>query len=504
MTTPILGVQLITLFEFAASIAIICIIFARYIKRSFKTKGEQAIYDDVLIPFQVGAWATLILIAVTYPSLDRLDAKQVAVVEFLLLIQTPLYTLLLIGRYFSGLLHRTIELIEFTIERGTSEKAVLVAHLSDAHIPEQTTIEGEIDCRQALEACSKALSWAMPRCHFLCLTGDVTDTGSETEWHHFDEMCRANAIDRERLLIVPGNHDISLETGVSPIMRNITEDFEKRCFNYIRTVIVNCPDSWEFIHNGKRFLIKKYFEKPFSDYIPSYRTYPPEVSILPAKPVSNWYLHAPKILLQYATKFGTAGFAWPTEDSPLMSDLMKILFPIVFFENENYLIVGLNSNTEGAFGVTDGAFGALGSDQLRRLKLLLGSAGTKQVLVLVHHHVGMPRRIKAKFGKKAYQLKFLQLTDARKLLRVLAPCNATIFHGHKHVAYAAKFEKTIIISAGSLCYGDIAGGRDSAAIYSMSHDGHVYLAGSNAIKADSLIPPTSFAATMTESSLRAT
>ncbi|MEZ0003181.1 metallophosphoesterase family protein [Sinorhizobium fredii] len=205
---------------------------------------------------------------------------------------------------------------------------------------------------------------------------------------------------------------------------------------------------------------------------------PPVVDLVPAKPGTYHYLHASKTVEKRATEFG-GKYAWPTKEKALMSDLMEALFPIIFLDDSKFLVIGLNSCIEGAFGVTDGAFGKVGADQLVRLSKILSRAGSRRVLILVHHHVGIPMRIKQKFGRK---LKFLQLVDARKLLDALEPYHATIFHGHKHIAYSAKFGNTTIISAGSACYGDILDNSQSAVIYSIPEVGQIRIVDAKHIK----------------------
>ncbi|MBY3489432.1 metallophosphoesterase family protein [Rhizobium laguerreae] len=483
MTTPILGIALDWILLVASLFGISLILFSRYMNRFFKTKGELAVYGDLFIPIKILGWALLGLAVYIYVTSGSIESRHVAVIEYILIIQLPLSTFVLVWVPLLPLFHRTIRLAEIDIKDSTTALGVRIAHLSDCHLPETTTIEGELSSGSVSKATASALSWALPRSHFVFLTGDVTDTGSPGEWAIFKQLCEQIKFDREKLLVIPGNHDISLETGFSPPQRNITEGFEKRCLNFIANVIVDCPKTWEFVHESMSFKIIDYFQAAFVSYIDDYRKYPPEVAVLPAKPSSLYYLRAPEILCQSAERFEKQGLCWPTRSSPLASDLMKILFPIVFFHNDDFVIIGLNSNINGSRGVVDGAFGRIGEDQLRRLELLLNVAKGRRVLILVHHHIGMPERIKRTFGNKSYQLKFLQLIDAKKLLKLIDRHDVVVFHGHKHVAYFARSKKSVIISAGSVCYGDVAASRDSAVIFSVPADGNVQRVSSCSIRA---------------------
>ncbi|WP_283196638.1 metallophosphoesterase [Rhizobium sp. BT04] len=483
MTTPILGITLNELLLVATLVGISLVLFSRYMKKFFKTRGELAVYDGLFIPIQILGWALLVVPVYIYLVSESLEYKQVAIIEFILIIQLPVFTFVLVGVPLLPFFHRTVRLGEIDIKGSTTAQGVRIAHLSDCHLPETTTIEGDLPSASVSKATASALSWALPRSHFVFLTGDVTDTGSPGEWAIFKQLCKQIKLDREKLLVIPGNHDISLETGFSPPQRNITEGFEKRCLNFIANVIVDCPKRWEFVHENQSFKIIDYFQAAFTSYIDEYLKYPPEVSVLPAKPSSIYYLKAPEILRQRADQFERQGLCWPTRSRPLMSNLMEIIFPIVFFHNDEFVIIGLNSNIEGSMGVADGAFGRIGQDQLRRLELLLNVAKGRRVMILVHHHIGMPERIKNKFGRKSYQLKFLQLADARKLLKLIDGHDVVVFHGHKHVAYSARSKKAVIISAGSICYGDIAESRDSAVIFSVPAEGDVQRVSSYSVRA---------------------
>lgn len=474
MLTPILGIPVSTFVASISLVGLALIVLCKSVGRRFVKKGEKAVYENIAMPLSVIGWGMFGIGGYLYIVSASLTQKQAAIIEAIFIFNMPLSTAMMILVLLSGLLHRSIELSEIDLNERTNSAPVLaIAHLSDSHIPEGLTMEGELGAEDVSRALAAAVSWAHPRSNFLFFTGDATDTGSEGEWARFQRICEDSGIDRKKLLLIPGNHDISLETGFSPLNRNITEGFERRCLNYVKNTIVDCPPSWEFIYGNRSYKIQRYFDGIFSSYLKDYHQYPPRVEVLPAKPISKWYLQAQEKLIESAKKFERNGFCWPTESKPLVSDLMEILFPIVFFHNDDFVIIGLNSNTEGSYGVIDGAFGKLGGEQIRKLAAILEAAKARKILILVHHHVGIPKRIVAEFGKSGFQLKFLQLRDAKKLLKLADKHDVTIFHGHKHVAYTAMHNNTVIVSAGSICYGDIASGRDAATIFAIPTRGPI-------------------------------
>jgi hypothetical protein len=164
---------------------------------------------------------------------------------------------------------------------------------------------------------------------------------------------------------------------------------------------------------------------------------------------------------------------WPKANRALYSDLINIVYPMIFFFSSRILILGLNSCPDGAEGVLDGAFGRIDHEQLRRLGNLLELAGSRRVVILIHHHVGVPSRIKAHFKNKreSLHLRYLQMTNAKTLLKMLKGRNVAIFHGHKHVGYQAKIDNVMVFSAPSITYGDIAGKVSPIAHYLIPTNG---------------------------------
>jgi hypothetical protein len=110
---------------------------------------------------------------------------------------------------------------------------------------------------------------------------------------------------------------------------------------------------------------------------------------------------------------------------------------------------------------------------MSRLEILLELAGTRRIVILIHHHVGVPSRIKTHFRNKgeSLQLRYLQMTNAKALLKVLKDRDVVIFHGHKHVGYQARIDNVMVISAPSITYGDMAGDVSPIAHYLIPTNG---------------------------------
>ncbi|MEZ0003182.1 metallophosphoesterase family protein [Sinorhizobium fredii] len=222
-----------------------------------------------------------------YFEQDDLNEKDLKIIIYLATFALPFMSLALVARHFIHLFHRTTPLIEFGIDRGNNDNALLISHISDTHIPETTTIEGGLKAAEVASASSNALSWATANSCFIFLTGDVTDTGSDLEWETFKRLCCDGTVEKTKLFVVPGNHDTTLELEFSPPNRNRTKGFEKRCFNFIDNVILyNMPD-WTFLVRDQQISISNFFNTDILNYIELYKN---ESAGRGSSPSKTWYL----------------------------------------------------------------------------------------------------------------------------------------------------------------------------------------------------------------------
>jgi calcineurin-like phosphoesterase family protein len=99
-----------------------------------------------------------------------------------------------------------------------------VAHLSDLHLmgepygfrlgsgrdgPRGNGAVARALDRVAAEDRARRLGWVL-------VTGDVTDAGRNAEWIAFAEALSAHPGLRDRLLILPGNHDVNIVDRANP------------------------------------------------------------------------------------------------------------------------------------------------------------------------------------------------------------------------------------------------------------------------------------------------
>jgi 3',5'-cyclic AMP phosphodiesterase CpdA len=456
----------------ALAISIFHIVFPYFIRKRFVTPGEEQVYYQAFTAFPLsGLFAAPIVAYYSFVQPEGVFDFDSKLYLGLLLLAWPYITILFLS---SGVLVRSIEIHEATVECPTDVSAftrnnpalLFATHISDGHIPEAMTMEGGKPINEAIDRTTEALQAGvhyltqLPQ-WFIFYTGDVTDTGSDAEWLAFSRACGATNVDLDRLFIVPGNHDLSLEARDSIPERG----FERRCANFVRHVLKG-RSTWAYLSGHTLKPIKTLFEGKGGEYMDIYARFPPVVR-------GYSYDHRTFVRVEPSEQMEEAlsdisdDCDWPKANRALYSDVMKIVYPMIFAFSSRILILGLNSCPQGAEGVLDGAFGTIDHEQMSRLEDLLELAGSRRVVILIHHHVGVPSRIKAHFKNKgeSLNLRYLQMTNAKTLLKMLRGRNVAIFHGHKHVGYQAKIDNVMVVSAPSITYGDIAGAVSPIAHY---------------------------------------
>ena len=68
----------------------------------------------------------------------------------------------------------------------------------------------------------------MPILDLVLVTGDMTDAGRSTEWAEFHEALRAYPWLAERILMVPGNHDVNIVDRANPARLDLPGSPNKR------------------------------------------------------------------------------------------------------------------------------------------------------------------------------------------------------------------------------------------------------------------------------------
>jgi len=370
------------------------------------------------------------------------------------------------------------------LEEGTvvpKTQPLRVAHLSDLHIPVIETMEERLPSAPVTENVSAAIKWAASVADIVAITGDVTDSGAEQEWAIFESICFSLSEDeRKKILFVPGNHDLTVLDGpdldvVAESSTRQNTGFDTRCWLLCQSLTRLSGLDWKFESEGKIYSVHRVLQDAKS-YADLYRKNPPgwvlNRNIQATSPNIEVFRPSPH-LESFVAQATRAGSIFPNQTHRSYRDAVALLYPMAMFENDGFLVIGVNSSFSAAAIAPRAAIGTIGRSQRRRLAKLLEKAGNRAVIILVHHHIGFPprvfrklwalrsRKLEKKFRPRIAALaahlliKFLAVTDASataRLLRQISRC--VVLHGHKHIGYQACLGKARIISSPSVTFGD--------------------------------------------------
>lgn len=307
-------------------------------------------------------------------------------------------------------------------------KKVLVAQISDLHT----------DSNAPSNSDPTALALALvANANIIALTGDLTDTGSATEWQNFLALPLISAGD-PRIVITPGNHDLNtwnrgLFRSAWTIEAYPLTEANRRAYLYLQVV--------SRVMGDRTWLVC-----PFTNAVRRY---------------SDVYAQALPGLKAWDNKDGEHEFIVPGK-------FLDLLFPMAVKSTSNGNDSGLMCIVWNTVKPNRWAFlnsiGELGSEQVQRAKKLLEHAMFVELpfLHLMHHQIAMPRsKVKSKdhhAGKLlALHILGMGLETAEHFLEFIRirSQRTCILHGHHHKYFICKEKKSgaMIVSCPSSKYG---------------------------------------------------
>lgn len=392
---------------------------------------------------------------------------------------------------------------------GGAPNAVLMAHITDTHITVADDVArwdggrgGSTHLREFTDLCTKL------RPTYICVSGDMTDTGHPREWIRFAEQIR-NCHGSSHVIVAPGNHDLSQYYGevdqgkarryiefqaalnpsvhtasgkplsallveaserVQPKLKATLDDIRaaNRFFNrigYSAQFFAGIPAPY-YIKKANLFLEHKAYlagrtPQDLEDMRRGY-IYP---DWLPVPDDFDWRTFAIEVLID----------EW-------FQEVWDSLFPLCFTDSLNRaMFFVLNSTSLVSTSISDSAVGSVGQEQLRRLNTLLSKLPpkTRSVIVVSHHtpfrrpgewRLPLPRPLYSRSGwKRASQLlselAFLphDAQQARSLLDSLAQtadrnqaANFFFLSGHRHRRSIGRIGRVLALEGGSLADGAAA------------------------------------------------
>jgi hypothetical protein len=299
-----------------------------------------------------------------------------------------------------------------------------IAHLSDVHVVGERygfRIEsgrsgprGNVRLKRVL-AKLQALHAKAPLDAIL-ITGDMTDAGSSAEWAEFLEVIAANPKIAERVLVLPGNHDLNIVDRANPARMDLPTSPNRR-LRQIRALSAIAA------LQGRRVRVVDYAEGCLGKTL--------EEALQPHLKAMIRFADAARPRLSYA-----------------VTELWAKVFPMVLppDRDDGLGIILLNSNADTHFSFTN-ALGMVSAEQVRGLEIARERYPRACWIIALHHHVvEYPRPARALSERIG-----TALINGNWFVRQLQPLagRAVLMHGHRHIDWIGECAGLLIVSAPS-------------------------------------------------------
>lgn len=316
-------------------------------------------------------------------------------------------------------------------EPSNVSKAWRVAHLSDLHtVGEQFGFriesgrsgpQGNGQLVRALRTLDEVA--AREPIDAILVTGDITDAGLSTEWAEFLAIAGSFPRLAQRMLLIPGNHDVNVVNRVNPAQFDLpTSPFKKlRKIRALSALNAIQGDKVHVVDRSKRQLGATL-----------------EQSITP-------YLAA-------LTKFAESGRPRP---HAMLEELWSSIFPMVMppQRDDGVGVILMNSNADTHFSFTN-ALGMVSADQFSRVEIALSQFPKAAFIICIHHHIieypqaasAISERIGTALINGHWFLRRLQLFGGRII----------VMHGHRHIDWLGQCGSFPIVSGPSTVMGETA------------------------------------------------
>jgi hypothetical protein len=248
------------------------------------------------------------------------------------------------------------------------------------------------------------------------MTGDMTDSGRSAEWAEFLEALALYPRLRERVLMLPGNHDLNVVDRANPARLDLPMAPNKR-LRQMRAISVFAALQGQRVRVVDRAGGR--LGGTLADVVEPYRA--------------------------RITEFADSGQLLLS--APL-AELWAAVFPMVVPpEPEDGLgIILLNSNAETHFSFTN-ALGLISAEQIRGIKIAIAQYPRASWLIALHHHpVEYPHAAKALSERIG-----TALINGSWFVRRLRPLagRVALMHGHRHIDWIGECSGLLIVSAPS-------------------------------------------------------
>ncbi|MBI5113230.1 MAG: metallophosphoesterase [Rhodovulum sp.] len=299
-----------------------------------------------------------------------------------------------------------------------------IAHLSDIHIVGET-YGFRIECGRAGPRGNERLAQVLATLEavharepldLVLVTGDVTDAGRSAEWAVFFDLLAAHPRLAERLLILPGNHDVNVVDRANPARLDLPFAPGKR-LRQARMI-----SALAAVQGDRVQVVDRATGKPGATLA---ATLAPHRAAIAAFADTG------------ARRCGrTIAGLWPA------------LFPLILppAAPDGLGVVLLDSNADTHFSFTN-ALGLMTTDQMGAVAAACAAFPAARWLIALHHHpVEYP--MPAKTLSERIGTALVNGSWFVRRLQAIAP-GAVVMHGHRHVDWIGDCGALRIVSAPS-------------------------------------------------------
>lgn len=369
------------------------------------------------------AWPRAHLFA-TLAEIDSFKrAAEVTLANSLLLVASYLAAAALFWGFADALMPQPATLRDFAT-RTKKAKVWRIAHLSDIHIvasPYGFRLEsGRLGPRgnerlKRLFAALDAIDAKDPL-DVVLISGDVTDAGLASEWAEFFAAIASHPKLAERMLILPGNHDLNIVDRSNPARMDLPGS------PAIRLRQLRMLSAMDAIQGGRVRIVDG-------------RTHKLGKTLGEA-------------LAPHRGAIGRFADTGRPLFSRRLAELWARAFPMVLppREDRGLGVIVLNSNADTHFSFTN-ALGMISAEQMRGIENAAAQYPHAVWLIALHHHV-----VEYPWTAKTLSERIgTALINGNWFVRRLKPLakRAVLMHGHRHVDWIGHCGDLVIISAPS-------------------------------------------------------
>jgi len=299
-----------------------------------------------------------------------------------------------------------------------------VAHLSDLHVVGERygfRIESGRSGPRGNERLKRLLSQldalhAAEPLDAVLISGDMTDAGRSAEWAEFLDALALHPGLAERVVMLPGNHDLNVVDRANPARLDLPTSPSKR-LRQMRTLSALTE------LQGTRVRVVD------------------EVG-------GRLGARLAEVIEPYRARMAEFADAGPITLSLALADLWAKVFPLIVPPDpeDGLGIILLNSNAETHFSFTN-ALGLISAEQIKRIEIVAAQYPRACWIIALHHHpVEYPRSAPALSVRIG-----TTLINGSWFVRRLRPLagRVVLMHGHRHIDWIGECAGLMIVSAPS-------------------------------------------------------